>query len=54
MYSKFLYVVCEQNSNVKCPATPFSATWEGGGMLWDKLAHRSNGSSNTFGIWRKR
>jgi hypothetical protein len=42
MSLKFVYHVCEQNSNAKCPATPFSsAQGVGGRVLWNTSAHKA-------------
>jgi hypothetical protein len=52
MCIKLLYDVCEPNGNAKHPAKPFlqSGGKGGGGVLWDRLAHRGSGNSNTSGI----
>jgi hypothetical protein len=43
-----LACVCEQNGNAKRLAKPFSRALWGEGALWDKMAHRDSGNSDTL------
>jgi hypothetical protein len=54
MSLKLFQHVCEGNGIAKHLATPFSRALWGQGALWDKLAHRGRGNSNTSGISIKR
>jgi hypothetical protein len=48
VFKKICKHAYEQNDNAKHLATPFSRALWGKGTLWDKVAHRDSGNSNTL------